>query len=170
MLNKTVPSISCKRQSENRRDSVNASIAGGSPAEAVSLPHYRHGENPVNPLASLAEEDDNKLCLPAKRQRSSTLGIGTVYTPFGSLQEKARRHLPPHASLRRAKLGVFAGESAKSKLESKSKICKSTGVKNRKISLFRRCCEGLCRSHEQFSAEQKVVLKLLTAKSEQRKR
>ena len=43
------------------------------------------------PLASLAEEDDNKVCLPAKRQRSSTLGIGTVYTPFGSLQEKVRR-------------------------------------------------------------------------------
>ena len=65
-----------------------------------------------DPLASLAE-DDNKVCLPAKSQRSSTLGIGTVNAPFSTLQEKARRHLPPHASLRRAKLGVFARESAK---------------------------------------------------------
>jgi len=40
------------------------------------------------PLASLAEEDDNKVCLPAKRQRSSTLGIGTVYTPLVVCRKK----------------------------------------------------------------------------------
>ncbi len=38
-------------QSENRRDSVNASIAGGSPQMRICLPHHWLGENPVNPLA-----------------------------------------------------------------------------------------------------------------------
>ena len=78
-----------------------------------------------------------------------------------ALQEKARRHLPPHASLRRAKLGVFARESAKSKLESKSNNSKSTDVKNQKISLFRRWCEGLCRSHGLFQSGLKICVVIL---------
>ncbi|WP_242836439.1 hypothetical protein [Ruminococcus sp. FC2018] len=49
---------------------------------------------------------------------------------FIALQEKARRHLPPHASLRRAKLGVFARKSAKEELESKSEKAKTIDVKN----------------------------------------
>jgi len=39
----------------------------------------------VDPLASLAEEDDNKVCLPAKRQPISTIGIGTGNAPFSTL-------------------------------------------------------------------------------------
>jgi hypothetical protein len=119
----------------------------------------------VTPLASLAEEE-NKVCLPAKWQPISNIGIGTGNAPFSTLQEKARRHLPPHASLRRAKLGVFARKSAKGELESKSKKCKSTGVKNQKNSFFRRWCEGLCRSHEQFQRELKICVVILNGKKD----
>ena len=66
--------------------SSTASIALRHPPQFAVQPCTPAGE--PAPIASLAEEDDNKVCLPAKRQRSSTLGIGTVYTPFGSLQVK----------------------------------------------------------------------------------
>ena len=92
--------------------SDNKRIGRQSITQQAGSPHCRLGAAPVNPLASLAEEDDNKMCLPAKRQPISTLGISTVNAPFSTLQEKARRHLPPNASLRQAKLGVFARESA----------------------------------------------------------
>ena len=117
----------------------------------------------MNPLA-YRQKDKNKVCLPAKRQRSSTLGIGTVNSAFVALQEKARRHLPPHASLRRAKLGVFARESAKGELESKSNNCKSTDIKIQKVCLFRRWCEVLCRSHEHFQRELKICVVILNSK------
>ena len=86
-----IVTISIKRQSESCTDSGHASIAGGSPEPSKLAPTMPARGVPRDPLASLAEEDDNKVCLPAKRQPISTLGIGTVYTPFGSLQEKVRR-------------------------------------------------------------------------------
>jgi len=67
-MNKTVPSISYKRQSENR-----------------TMPARGGRREPLD----YWQKDKNKVCLPAKRLRSSTLGIGTVSEPFSSLQEKA---------------------------------------------------------------------------------
>jgi hypothetical protein len=87
------------------------------------------------------------------------------FRAFRALQEKARRHLPPHASLRRVKLGVSARESAKGELESKCEKAKTTDVKIQKISLFRRYCEGLCRSHGLFYGEQKSCVVILNNKS-----
>jgi len=81
------------------------------------------------------------------------------------LQEKARRHLPPHVSLRRAKLGVFARKSAKGELESKSEKEKTNDVKNQKYSLFRRWREELCRSHGLFYGEQKSCVVILNGEN-----
>ena len=104
-------------QSENHRDSGHASIAGGSPEPSKAgsserLPHCRHGENPVNPLASLAEEDDNKVCLPAKRQPISILRTGTGNAPFSTLQVKVSGSLHRKHPQRTAKPTAFYALSA----------------------------------------------------------
>ena len=66
-----------------------ASIALWHPPQFVVQPCTPAGE--PAPLASLAEEDDNKVCLPAKRQPISNIGIGTGNAPFSTLQVKVRR-------------------------------------------------------------------------------
>ena len=133
----------CKRQSENRRDSVNASIAGGSPPPT----NCWHGENPVDPLASLAEEDDNKMCLPAKRQRSSTLGIGTVYTPFGSLQVKVRRQSADTAHFDGQRSPCLRDYWQTRQWSHKSRFSKVRVSRLGIMSLFRRWCEVIRWRH-----------------------
>ena len=54
-----------KRQSENGRYSVNASIAGGSPQPSklarTCLPHCRLGVDPVNPLSHWQKKNMSEL-------------------------------------------------------------------------------------------------------------
>ena len=64
------------------------------------------------------------------------------FRAFRALQEKARRHLPPHASLRRAKLGEYSQEIELGTLESELKGVRNTGVIISKTGLNSRISES----------------------------
>ena len=62
----------CKRQSENRRYSVNASIAGGSPPPTSCW----HGEDPVTPLHHWQKKKTKCVCLRnGSRYQTSELAL-----------------------------------------------------------------------------------------------
>ena len=165
MLCKTVPSINCKRQSENGTDSRHASIAAGCPPVPLKrvgdLPSQPARGRPHKPLASLAEEDDNKMCLPAKRQPISTLGIGTVNAPFSTLQVKLRRHLAPQSHF---------DEQSSACLREKLRIekwCQNVKSQKSATSIFQKCACNSAAARKTngvtscFGTDKRVVLKLL---------
>ena len=67
---------------------------------------------PREPPVTLAEKEKEKVCLQVNRRRSSTLGIGTVYTAFSILRVKASGSLPRKQSQRTAKPTAFYALSA----------------------------------------------------------
>ena len=111
--------------SQHRRRQSTTQQVGSAPAHL----HCRLGVRPVNPLASLAEEDNNKVCLPAKRQPISTIGIGTGNAPFSTLQVKASGSLPRKQPQRTAKPTAFYALSA----------VQQKGVVNPRLLKFRGC-------------------------------
>ena len=74
---------------------------------------------------------------------------------FIALQEKARRHLPPHASLRRATLAVSAGLVANRTMESQKQFFKSTGVMNQNYETVSAVLRGVVQESQAVSEETK---------------
>ena len=140
--------------------SSTASIALWHPPQFAVQPCTPAGE--PAPLASLAEEDDNKVCLPAKRQPISTLGIGTVYTPFGSLQEKVRRQSAGTAHFDGQRSPCLRDYWQTRQWSHKSRFSKVRVSRLGIMSLFRRWCETIRWRHELFfdvgGENKKVVL------------
>ena len=119
-------------------------------ASANLPPALQARGGPRDPLASLTEEDDNKVCLPAKRQRSSTLGIGTVCTPFGSLQVKVRRQSADTAHFDGQSSPCLRDYWQTGQWSHKSRFSKVRVSRLGIMSLFRRCCETIRWRHELF--------------------
>ena len=132
--------------------------ANGSPKTAgiLSMPAsqaaVRHrplhwlGVDPGPPV-SLAEEDDNKVCLPAKRQRSSTLGTGTGNAPFSTLQVKVRRQSAGTAHFDGQRSPCLRDYWQTRQWSHKSRFSKVRVSRLGIMSLFRRWCEVIRWRH-----------------------